>query len=106
MHNGGQIPALGFGTFKIDDGPVAVAAVSEALRSGYRHIDTASVYGNEIGVGMGIRESGIPREDIFLTSKVWNSDQAMTARSEPTKLLWSVWGQIISICISSNGPSR
>jgi methylglyoxal/glyoxal reductase len=75
LHNGVQIPALGFGTFKIDDGPVAVAAVSEALRSGYRHIDTASVYGNEIGVGMGIRESGIPREDIFLTSKVWNSDQ-------------------------------
>ena len=75
LSNGKKIPALGFGTFKIPEGSVVIDAVNDALQAGYRHIDTAAIYGNERGVGEGMRKSGIPREDIFLTSKVWNSDQ-------------------------------
>jgi diketogulonate reductase-like aldo/keto reductase len=75
LQNGVSIPALGFGTFKVQEGSQVVTAVKEALKVGYRHIDTAAVYGNEEGVGKAIRESGINRSEIFLTSKVWNSDQ-------------------------------
>lgn len=75
LANGVEIPQLGFGTFKVDDGQQVIDSVREALQVGYRHIDTAAVYGNETGVGQGMKESGVPREEIFLTSKVWNSDQ-------------------------------
>ncbi len=75
LSNGVNMPWLGFGTFKVSDGKQVVDSVKEALRLGYRHIDTAAVYKNEEGVGLGIKESGIAREEIFLTSKVWNSDQ-------------------------------
>lgn len=74
LWNGVDIPVLGYGTFKIDDDAVR-AAVSSALRAGYRHIDTASMYQNEKGIGLGIKDSGIPREEIFITSKIWNSEQ-------------------------------
>ena len=70
LANGVEIPQLGFGTFKVDDGQQVIDSVREALQVGYRHIDTAAVYGNESGVGQGMRESGVPREEIFLTSKV------------------------------------
>lgn len=69
------MPWLGFGVFQINDGQEVEKAVKYALEIGYRSIDTASAYGNERGVGNAIRESGIPREDIFLTTKVWNKDQ-------------------------------
>ena len=75
LNNGVRMPWLGFGVFKISDGQEVEQAVSYALEAGYRSIDTAAVYGNECGVGKAIRESGIPREDIFLTTKVWNDDQ-------------------------------
>jgi len=68
--NGATIPALGFGTFRMDDGEVA-AVLPEALRLGFRHVDTAQIYGNEAAVGQAIATSGIPRDDIFLTTKVW-----------------------------------
>jgi len=73
--NGVQMPWLGFGTFKVENGDVTKQAVLKALEVGYRHIDTARVYGNETSVGDAIRESGIPREELFITTKVWNSDQ-------------------------------
>ncbi|MGL4972767.1 MAG: aldo/keto reductase [Culicoidibacterales bacterium] len=79
LANGVTIPQLGFGTFKVDDGQQVIDSVREALQVGYRHIDTAAVYGNEAGVGQGIKESGVPREEIFLTSKVWNSEQGYEA---------------------------
>ena len=69
------MPWLGFGVYRINDGQDVEHAVKTALEIGYRSIDTATVYGNEHGVGKTIRESGIPREDIFLTTKVWNDDQ-------------------------------
>lgn len=75
LTNSVEIPQLGFGTFKVEDGQQVVDSVRMALQAGYRHIDTAAVYGNEVGVGQGMKESGVERTEIFLTSKVWNSDQ-------------------------------
>ena len=72
LHNGVKIPAIGFGTWQIPDGEDISSLVREALAVGYRHIDTASIYKNECGVGTAIRESGIAREEIFVTSKLWN----------------------------------
>lgn len=68
--NGATIPALGFGTWRLE-GDVATRMVRHALGVGYRHIDTAQIYGNEAAVGRGIQASGVPRQDIFLTTKVW-----------------------------------
>ena len=73
LNNGVRIPQLGLGTWFIDDAKVA-DAVKEAVKLGYRHIDTAKVYGNEKSVGEGIRMSGIDRRDIFVTTKLWNED--------------------------------
>ena len=75
LNNGLKMPWLGFGVFQVNDGQEVERAVRNALGIGYRSIDTAAVYGNERGVGKAIRESDIPREDIFLTTKVWNDDQ-------------------------------
>ncbi|MGI5208789.1 aldo/keto reductase [Spirillospora sp. CA-108201] len=68
------MPQLGFGVFQVGD-EEAENAVTVALRNGYRSIDTASAYGNEEGVGRALRASGLPREELFVTSKLWNSDQ-------------------------------
>jgi diketogulonate reductase-like aldo/keto reductase len=75
LHNGVEMPYLGLGTYQSDNDEEVVNAVSTALDFGYRHIDTASVYKNEEGVGLGIQKSTIPRSDVFVVSKVWNSDQ-------------------------------
>lgn len=75
MHNGVLIPCVGFGTYLSPEGDVAYSSVRKALEVGYRHIDTAAVYGNEESIGRAVRDSGIPREEIFITTKVWNSDQ-------------------------------
>lgn len=75
LSNGVEMPYLGLGVFKVQDGKQVLESVQYALEAGYRHIDTAAIYQNERGVGKAIRNSGIPREKIFLTSKVWNSDQ-------------------------------
>ncbi|MEO6126032.1 MAG: aldo/keto reductase [Ilumatobacteraceae bacterium] len=73
LSDGSTIPQLGFGVWQVPDAE-AETAVSEAFRVGYRHIDTASIYGNERGVGRAIAASGIPREDIYVTTKLWNAD--------------------------------
>lgn len=75
LHNGVEIDCVGYGTWLTPDGDVAVEAVKEALKAGYRHIDTAAIYGNEVSVGKAIRESGIKREEIFVTSKLWNTER-------------------------------
>ena len=75
LNNGHLIPSLGFGTFLTPDGDVCVNSVRHALQCGYTHIDTAAVYRNEKSVGEGIRLSGVKREDIFVTSKVWNTER-------------------------------
>jgi methylglyoxal/glyoxal reductase len=75
LHNGVKMPWLGFGVWKVKDGEEVVQAVKTAIEVGYRHIDTAAVYKNEQGVGQAIKESGVPRQELFITTKVWNSDQ-------------------------------
>ncbi len=75
LHNGVEMPYFGLGVYLSKDGQEVINAVKWALDTGYRHIDTASIYENEAGVGAGIRASDVPREDIFLVSKVWNTDQ-------------------------------
>ena len=75
MHNGVKIPCVGFGTWQIPEGETVINSAKKALEAGYRHIDTAAIYRNEVGVGTAVKESGIPREEIFITSKLWNSDQ-------------------------------
>jgi 2,5-diketo-D-gluconate reductase A len=72
------MPQLGFGVFQVPDDETA-AAVSAALDAGYRSIDTAAVYGNETGVGRALASSGLPREELFVTTKVWNADQGYDA---------------------------
>lgn len=75
LHNGVQMPYFGLGVYLSKDGSEVSNAVKVALEHGYRHVDTASIYNNEKGVGQGIRESQVPREAVFVVSKVWNSDQ-------------------------------
>lgn len=75
LHNGVQMPYFGLGVYLSEDGKEVANAVNWALQEGYRHIDTASIYKNEAGVGEGIRQSGINRQDLFVVSKVWNDDQ-------------------------------
>jgi len=74
LNDGTSIPQLGLGTYRLDD-ETAHRVVAEALEIGYRHIDTATIYKNEKGVGRAIRESGIPRDDLYITTKLWNGDQ-------------------------------
>ncbi len=74
LNDGRSIPVLGLGLSKAAEGEPAAAAVRWALEAGYRHLDTATIYKNEESVGRGIRESGVPREEIFLTTKLWNAD--------------------------------
>ena len=74
MNNKLKIPQFGFGVFLIKDNTEAEKCCLEAFKLGYRHIDTAHLYGNEKGVGEAIRKSGIPREEIFLTSKIWHNE--------------------------------
>jgi 2,5-diketo-D-gluconate reductase A len=74
LNNGVRMPQLGFGVFQVGDDE-ARAAVATALECGYRSIDTAALYGNEHGVGVAVSASGIPREELFVTTKLWNADQ-------------------------------
>lgn len=74
LNNGSVIPQVGLGVFQTPDGETTVNAVQTALETGYRHIDTAMIYRNETSVGEGIRRAGVPRDDFFLTTKLWNDD--------------------------------
>lgn len=78
LNNGVEIPCVGYGTFRTDPA-VTAQAVQDAIAAGYRHIDTAKVYENEVGVGQGIKAAGVPREELFVTSKLWNTDRGYEA---------------------------
>lgn len=86
LNDGQLIPQLGLGVWQIRAGAACEAAVLAALEAGYRHLDTASMYGNEESVGAAIRMSGIAREDIFVTTKLWNSDHGNPERALDTSL--------------------
>ncbi|ASV05595.1 aldo/keto reductase [Leptospira interrogans] len=75
LNNGISMPILGLGVWKTKSGKECKEAVLNALEAGYRHIDTARIYDNEVDVGQAIRESRIPRKEIFITTKLWNADQ-------------------------------
>ncbi|MEG0260181.1 MAG: aldo/keto reductase [Lysinibacillus sp.] len=77
--NGVEMPRLGLGVYKMTEREETLQAIDKALKVGYRAIDTASLYGNEEEVGEALRHSGVPREDVFVTTKVWNSDQGYDA---------------------------
>ncbi|MET9793203.1 aldo/keto reductase [Streptomyces canus] len=87
LNNGVEMPQLGFGVWQVPDDE-AESAVTTALEAGYRSIDTAAIYGNEVGTGKAIASSGVAREDIFVTTKLWNSDQGYdsTLRAFDTSL--------------------
>jgi len=74
LHNGVKIPCVGFGTGGIPDGDVVVSSVKTAIDAGYRHIDTAAMYANEVGVGASIRQSGVDRKELFITTKLKNDE--------------------------------
>ncbi len=75
FHDGHTIPQLGYGVWKVKD-EVAADVVQQAIHAGYRHIDTARIYGNEEGVGRAVASAGVAREDLFITTKLWNEDHA------------------------------
>lgn len=82
LNNNVKIPCIGFGTWQTPEGDVAYESVKAALEYGYRHIDTAAMYGNESSVGRGVKDSGIKREDIFITSKLGNTQHGYEETKE------------------------
>lgn len=83
--NGVKIPQLGFGVYKIKKGEEFERAIREAIRVGYRHFDTAKIYGNEEALGRELQKSGNPKEQFFLTSKVWTTDLGYEATKKAFK---------------------
>ena len=81
LNDGHHIPQLGFGVWQVSTADI-VSSVAKALEVGYRHIDTAAIYGNEEGVGAAIAESGIPRDELFITTKLWNDSHGVDAALE------------------------
>jgi diketogulonate reductase-like aldo/keto reductase len=79
LNNGVKIPCVGFGTWQTPDGDVCVSSVKAAIEAGYRHIDTAAVYGNESSVGAAIKQAGVPRDELFVATKLWNEDHGYEA---------------------------
>ena len=82
LADGKQIPLLGLGVWQIPNGPTTVNAVRWALELGYRHIDTAQAYGNEESVGRALKDSGVPRDEVFITTKFWPGAQDPVAEIE------------------------
>jgi methylglyoxal/glyoxal reductase len=74
LNNGVKMPQIGYGVFRMENDSVTIECVKEALRIGYRHIDTAAIYGNEEAVGQALQECSIPREQLFITTKCWNGE--------------------------------
>jgi diketogulonate reductase-like aldo/keto reductase len=82
LADGNEIPLLGLGVWQVPNGPECVNAVRWALELGYRHIDTAQAYGNEESVGLGLRESGVPREEVFITTKFYPANKDPEAEAQ------------------------
>jgi diketogulonate reductase-like aldo/keto reductase len=75
LSNGVKMPWVGLGVFKVTEGEEVIQSVKAAIKNGYIGIDTAAIYGNEEGVGQAIKDSGVPRDELFITTKLWNSEQ-------------------------------
>lgn len=98
LNNGVEMPQLGFGVWQVPDDE-AERAVATALETGYRSIDTAAIYGNEEGTGKAIAASGVPREDLFVTTKLWNGDQGYESTPAPSTPPWRSSAWSTSTCI-------
>ena len=85
FHDGRTMPQLGLGVWQVSDDD-ASTSVREALKMGYRSIDTAAIYRNEVGVGQGIKAAGLPRNELFITTKLWNADQKIVPQAIETSL--------------------
>src|ERR1700679_1935718 len=79
LNTGKAIPQLGLGVWQAQRGEATRSAIESAIRAGYRHVDTARIYGNEADVGTAIRAAEVPREQLFVTTKLWNADQGYDA---------------------------
>ncbi|CAG8526155.1 13388_t:CDS:2 [Ambispora gerdemannii] len=108
LNDGHKIPWLGLGVYQAEPGVTTEKAVSWALKAGYRHIDTAALYGNEEDVGKAIALSGIPRSEIFVTTKIWNSDQgySTTLRAAEASLSRLQTGYIDLLLLHSPLPGK
>ena len=105
LNDGNKIPAVGFGVFLIPaDGPT-YEAVRTALDAGYRHIDTAAAYFNEADVGRAVKDSGIPRKEIFITSKLWLQDYGYEAAKRAWTPLWRNWAWTMWTSTCSTSPT-
>ena len=100
LNNGVEMPRFGLGTYAVSNDDCRQACLV-ALKEGYRHIDTAHAYNNEKGVGAAIKESGVPREEIWVTSKLWPTEYGEGKTLEPSMPCWNVWVWSISICSTS-----
>lgn len=91
LNNGNQMPVLAYGTWKIENGAATTEAVKKAIEAGYRHIDTAAAYGNDFAAGKAVKQCGIPREELFITNKLWNAyrgyEEAITACKRTLKMM-------------------
>lgn len=96
LHDGMKMSRLGLGVFRVPPEETA-HVVFQALETSYRSIDTAAIYGNEEGVGEGIKRSGLSRGDAFVTTKVWNTDQGRGAAIEASRPAWNASASTISI---------
>lgn len=79
LNTGARMPGVGFGTWRVTPDSAAITAVSAALEAGYRHIDTAKIYGNETAIGRALQQSSVARDELFVTTKLWNDDQEYDA---------------------------
>ena len=101
LNNGVKMPQLGFGTYQIKDAAECERAVRDAIGVGYRLIDTAASYSNEEAVGKAVRACGLPREELFVTTKLWISDASYEGLRRPSRSPWTGWAWTIWTCISS-----
>lgn len=99
LSNGVKMPLEGFGVFQVPEAAVCEQAMRDALSVGYRLIDTAAAYFNEEAVGAAIAKSGIPREELFITTKLWIQDAGYESAKKPLRLPCRSWGWIILTCI-------
>ena len=100
LNNGVEMPRFGLGTYAVSNDDCKQACLV-ALKDGYRHIDTAHAYNNEKGVGAAIKESGVPREEIWVTSKLWPTEYGVKKHWKPSMPCWNVWAWSLSICSTS-----
>ena len=105
LHDGTSIPQLGFGVFQVPPEETA-ATVAQAFEAGYRHIDTAQMYENEAGVGAAIKDSGLSRDDLYITTKLNNGFHRPTTRAAPSTSPSSGSASSRSTCSSSTGRCR